>query len=98
MNGRIWSWIIAIPRFLYNFIVGDDWTVAVAVLAGLIVTGILNANHIVAGWLMAIIAIVAAGVSIGRHYVQSPRESLSNRRVRTRGERCFAGSESWRGR
>jgi hypothetical protein len=73
MNGRIWSWIIAIPRFLYNFIVGDDWTVAVAVLAGLIVTGILNANHIVAWWLMPIIAIVATGVSIERNYVRSRR-------------------------
>ena len=73
MNGRIWSWIIAVPRFLYNFIVGDDWTVAAAVLAGLIATGILNANHIVAWWLMPIIAIVATGVSIERNYVQSPR-------------------------
>ena len=64
---RLWSWIIAIPRFLYNFIVGDDWTVAVAVFAGLIVTGILNANHIVAWWLMPIIAIVMTGISIRRH-------------------------------
>jgi hypothetical protein len=72
MNRRIWSWIIAVPRFLYNFIVGDDWTVAAAVLAGLIVTGILNANHIVGWWLMPIIAIVATGVSIERSYVQSP--------------------------
>jgi hypothetical protein len=47
--------------------------VAVAVLAGLIVTGILNANHIVAWWLMPIIAIVATGVSIERNSVRSPR-------------------------
>jgi large-conductance mechanosensitive channel len=65
---RIWSWIIAIPRFLYTFIVGDDWTVAVAVVAGLAVTAILNANHIVSWWLMPIVAILATGVSIQRNY------------------------------
>ena len=63
---RIWSWIIAVPRFLYEFIVGDDWTVAVAVLTGLVVTALLNANHIVAWWLMPIVAIVMTGISIRR--------------------------------
>jgi hypothetical protein len=65
---RIWSWVIAVPRFLYNFIVGDDWTVAVAVVAGLVVTAILNANHLVAWWLMPIVAIVATVFSIQRNY------------------------------
>ena len=63
---RIWSWIVAVPRFLYEFIVGDDWTVAVAVLAGLVVSAVLNANHIVAWWLMPIVAIVMTGISIRR--------------------------------
>ena len=63
---RIWSLIIAVPRFLYEFIVGDDWTVAVAVLAGLVVTAVLNANHIVAWWLMPVVAIVMTGISIRR--------------------------------
>jgi len=63
---RIWSLIIAVPRFLYEFIVGDDWTVAVAVLAGLVVTAVLNANQIVAWWLMPIIAIIMTGISIRR--------------------------------
>jgi hypothetical protein len=65
---RIWSAIIAIPRFLYNFVVGDDWTVAAAIVAGLGVTAILNANHLVAWWLMPIVAIVATAVSIQRNY------------------------------
>ena len=63
---RLWSWIVAVPRFLYNFIVGDDWTVAVAVLLGLVVIGFLNTNHIAAWWLMPIIAIVMTYVSIRR--------------------------------
>ena len=64
---RIWSWLAAFGRFWYDFIIGDDWTVAVAVLAGLIVTGILNANNIVAWWLMPIIVIVMTGISVRRN-------------------------------
>jgi hypothetical protein len=60
------SWIIAAVRFLYDFIVGDDWTVAAAVLIGLILSGILNANHIVAWWLMPVIVFVMLGISLRR--------------------------------
>ena len=60
------SWIVAIARFLYDFIVGDDWTVALAVLIGLVVTGILNANHIVGWWLMPIVVVVMTGFSLQR--------------------------------
>ena len=62
----IWSWIVAFGRFWYDFIIGDDWTVAVAVLIGLIVTGILNANHIVGWWLIPIIVVVMTGISVQR--------------------------------
>lgn len=62
----IWSWIVAFGRFWYGFIIGDDWTVAAAVFIGLVVTGILNANHIVAWWLMPIIVVVMTGVSVQR--------------------------------
>jgi hypothetical protein len=63
---RLWSWIVAFARFWYDFIIGDDWTVAAAVFIGLIVTGILNANHIVVWWLMPIIVVVMTGVSVRR--------------------------------
>ena len=62
----LWSWIVAFARFWYEFIVGDDWTVALAVLLGLVVTGILNANHIVGWWLMPIIVVVMTGISLQR--------------------------------
>jgi hypothetical protein len=42
------SWILAIGRFLYDFIVGDDWTMAGAVAVGLVLSAILNVNHIAA--------------------------------------------------
>ena len=60
------SWIVAAVRFLYQFIVGDDWTVAVAVFAGLILSAILNANRILAWWLVPVIVVVMLGISLRR--------------------------------
>lgn len=63
---RLWSWVTAPFRFLYHFIVGDDWTVAAVVFISLGIIGYLNANHIVAWWLMPLIAIVMTGISLRR--------------------------------
>jgi len=60
------SWIVAIGRFLYNFIVGDDWTMAAAVAVGLVLSAILNANHIAAWWLIPVIVILMLGISLRR--------------------------------
>ncbi len=60
------SWIVAVGRFLYEFIVGDDWTVAAAVVIGLILSAILNDNHIAAWWLIPVIVVVMLGVSLRR--------------------------------
>lgn len=61
-----WSWIVAIPRFLYDFIVGDDWTVAAAVAIGLVLSAVLNVNHIPAWWLIPMIVVLMLGVSLRR--------------------------------
>ena len=60
------SWIVAIGRFLYKFIVGDDWTMAAAVAVGLVLSAILNANHIAAWWLIPVIVILMLGISLRR--------------------------------
>jgi hypothetical protein len=60
------SWIVAVGRFLYNFIVGDDWTMAAAVAIGLILTAVLNINHILAWWLIPVIVVLMLGVSLRR--------------------------------
>lgn len=57
---------IGVARFLYRFVVGDDWTVAVVILLGLAATGILAANRIPAWWLVPLLAIVMTGVSLRR--------------------------------
>jgi uncharacterized membrane protein len=53
-------------RFLYGFVVGDDWTVAVAIVLALATTGLLAADHISAVWLVPLVAIVMTGVSLRR--------------------------------
>ncbi|HEV3234039.1 MAG TPA: hypothetical protein VG329_05785 [Candidatus Dormibacteraeota bacterium] len=53
-------------RFWYAFIVGDDWTVAAAVVAGLLVTALLSLNGAPAWWVMPLVVIVAIGESLRR--------------------------------
>ncbi len=60
------SWLIGFGRFWYDFIIGDDWTVAAAILAGLIVTAILNSRGVTAWWLVPVIVVVMVAVSLRR--------------------------------
>jgi uncharacterized membrane protein len=57
---------LGVGRFLYRFAVGDDWTVAVAMLLALAATGLLAADRISAVWLVPVAAIVMTGVSLSR--------------------------------
>jgi hypothetical protein len=63
---RLWTWPIAFVRFWYHFIIGDDWTVAAAVGAGLILTALLNYAQITSYWLMPLIVITMLGLSLRR--------------------------------
>jgi hypothetical protein len=63
---RLSSWLVGFGRFWYHFIVGDDWTMAAAVLIGLILTAILNANHLAGWWLIPLTVIVMLAVSLRR--------------------------------
>jgi hypothetical protein len=64
--GRVLSWVVAVVRFIYRFIVGDDLTVAVVMIATLAVTGVLAANRLSAWWLVPVLAIAMTGVSLFR--------------------------------
>jgi len=59
-------WIRAFVLFWVDFIVGDDWTVAAAVAAALLVTWGLHRAGIDAWWLLPIVAVAATAVSIRR--------------------------------
>ena len=58
--------IAAFFAFWYDFIIGDDWTVAAGVVIGLIVTGLLVLSGITAWWLMPIIVLVLLWASLQR--------------------------------
>jgi hypothetical protein len=60
------SWIVGFGRFWYHFIIGDDWTVAAAVAVALILSAVLNVNHIVAWWLVPVTVVVMLGLSLRR--------------------------------
>ena len=63
---RLGSWVIGFGRFWYHFIIGDDWTMAVAVAVGLVLTAVLNANHILAWWLIPLTVVTMLGISLWR--------------------------------
>jgi hypothetical protein len=69
----IWSSVVTFGRFWYRFIVGDDWTVAAAVVVGLLVTALLNASAVPAWWLIPILVVVMVAVSLRR---ASPRRNF----------------------
>jgi hypothetical protein len=72
---RVLLWPLGFGRFWYRFIVGDDWTVAAAVILGLAVTAVLNAHHDVAWWLVPLIVIVMVRVSVQRSRARSSHDA-----------------------
>jgi len=55
-------------RFIYGFVVGDDWTVAVMMLVALAATTLMVANGIAAWWLTPAVAVLMTGVSLRRRF------------------------------
>jgi len=48
--------LVAFGKFWYGFIIGDDWTVAAAVAAALVVTWLLHTAGVAAWWLPPLVA------------------------------------------
>jgi hypothetical protein len=63
---RVLQPIAAFGRFWYHFVIGDDWSVAAAIVAGLAVTALLHAARVPAWWLLPPLAVAALGVSLRR--------------------------------
>ncbi|MER3481777.1 MAG: hypothetical protein C4327_15290 [Meiothermus sp.] len=51
-------------RFWYNFIVGDDWRVAAAVVVSLALTNALSRAGLPAWWLLPLTVALFLGVSV----------------------------------
>ncbi len=60
------SWIVGFGRFWYHFIVGDDWTLAAAVVLGLAVSAALTARGFQAWWLIPVIVVCVIGFDLRR--------------------------------
>jgi hypothetical protein len=58
-------------HFWYEFIVGDDWTIAVGVVGGLALTGALAQRGLDAWWLMPLAVIVLLAASLWREVRQA---------------------------
>ncbi len=59
-------YIVAFFAFWYDFIIGDDWTVAAGVVVALIVTGLLVLAGFTVWWLMPLVVLVLLGASVQR--------------------------------
>jgi len=53
-------------RFWYDFIVGDDWTIAAGVVIALAITGLLVQRALDAWWLMPVAVVVLLAASLWR--------------------------------
>jgi hypothetical protein len=56
----------AVGRFVYGYIFGDDWLVAVVMIAALVATGLLLSVHVNAWWLVPVLAVAMTGFSLWR--------------------------------
>jgi hypothetical protein len=58
--------LIGFGKFWYDFIVGDDWTIAAAVVVALILTNLLVRAHVASWWLLPAVVIAFLGTSLWR--------------------------------
>ncbi len=60
------KYITGFFQFWYDFIVGDDWTVALGVVLALTTTAVLVRSGVNAWWLLPLVVIVLLGLSVQR--------------------------------
>ena len=51
-------------RFLWDFVIGDDWRIAAAVAAALVATLVLANHGVAAWWLLPVVVAVILSVSV----------------------------------
>ena len=62
MAGRI----RAFAAFCYDFVVGDDWLIAVGVVIGLVLTYLLSRTAVPAWWLLPLVLVLLLPLSLWR--------------------------------
>jgi hypothetical protein len=56
----------AFLAFLYDFVIGDDWRIAVAVVAGLAVTYAVSQTSVPSWWVMPALVVIALPATLWR--------------------------------
>ncbi len=56
----------ALARFAWDFVVGDDWRIAVGVVLALAVTALLAGTGLAVWWLLPAVVVVLLGWSVWR--------------------------------
>jgi hypothetical protein len=51
-------------RFLWDFVIGDDWRIALAVTTALLLTLVLSNNGVTSWWLLPLVVAAALGASV----------------------------------
>jgi hypothetical protein len=59
-------WLASFGRFWWDFVIGDDWLVAVLVAAGIGATAVVAAAGVAAWWLLPLAVLVVLWVSLRR--------------------------------
>jgi hypothetical protein len=60
------KYVVAFGRFWWNFVVGDDWRVAVLVIVAIGATAALAASGIAVWWVMPLAVVLVLAVSLRR--------------------------------
>jgi len=60
----ILGWLVGFGRFWYDFIIGDDWTVAATVSVALLATWLLHLAGVDAWWLLPLAVVINVGLSL----------------------------------
>jgi Ca2+-dependent lipid-binding protein len=68
------KYIVSFFQFWYDFIVGDDWTIALAVAAGLVVTWVFTHSHMNVWWLLPVVVVCALAGSLWREAAKAVRK------------------------
>jgi hypothetical protein len=58
--------VVGFARFWYDFVVGDDWTVAAGVVVALALTAVLAHAHLPAWWLLPVAVLGFFALSLAR--------------------------------
>jgi hypothetical protein len=58
--------VVGFARFWYDFVVGDDWTVAAGVVVALAVTAVLAHARVPAWWVLPVVVVGLLALSLVR--------------------------------